>query len=404
MSVLAAIVGKEFRAMSRDIHGLMVLFVMPAIFILIMSLALKDAFTPSTLQNISFTIVDFEQKKLTKDLSDQLKQSGYHYQDSSDISLKTIEQQLRLGKLDFALVINEGFEKAQVDYKTVPTSPPLRLLINPSINPIIDQGFQGQLFEVLSRQKIKIIMRLNGLSLGPPDGGGLAEKERSYTASMVAVEYPATVNKTRPTSVQLSVPAWLVFSMFFVVIPISTILIKEREAGTLSRLSTMQVSGFSILLGKLIPFFLVNQVQAVAMILVGIYLVPLLGGDALQLGPSLLGLWLMTCATSIAAIGYALLIAVLVRTTEQATTIGGVSNIILAALGGIMVPKFTMPDFMQHITEFSPMAWALEGYLDVLVRAGGVGDILYELGTLLLFACVMLMLAVVAYRIKGFNG
>jgi len=403
MSVLAAIVGKEFRAMSRDIHGLMVLFVMPAIFILIMSLALKDAFTPSTLQNFSFTIVDMEQKTLAQDLSDQLKASGYHYQDSRGVSIAEIEQQLRVGELDFALIINEGFAKAQVEYKTVPTSPPLTLLINPSINPIIDQGFQGQLFEVLSRQKIKIIMRLNGMSLGSPEEGGLVEKERNYTAAMVAVEYPATKHKTRPTSVQLSVPAWLVFSMFFVVIPISTILIKEREAGTLSRLSTMQVSGLSILLGKLIPFFLVNQVQAVAMILVGIYLVPQLGGDALELGPSLLGLWLMTCATSIAAIGYALLIAVLVRTTEQATTIGGVSNIILGALGGIMVPKFTMPDFMQQITEFSPMAWALEGYLDVLVRAGGVSDILYEMGALLLFACVMLSLAVIAYRIKGFN-
>jgi len=403
MSVLAAIVGKEFRAMSRDIHGLMVLFVMPAIFILIMSLALKDAFTPSTLQNISFTIVDLEQKKLTQDLSEQLKASGYYYQDSHNLNITEIEQQLRLGELDFAVVIREGFERAQVEYKSVPASPPLTLLINPSINPIADQGFQGQLFEVLSRQKIKIIMRLNGMSLGSPEGGSLAEKERNYSASMVAVEYPATAHKIRPTSVQLSVPAWLVFSMFFVVIPISTILIKEREAGTLSRLSTMQVSGFSILLGKLIPFFLVNQVQAAAMILVGIYLVPQLGGDALQLGPSLLGLWLMTCATSMAAIGYALLIAVLVRTTDQATTIGGVSNIILGALGGIMVPKFTMPDFMQQITEFSPMAWALEGYLDVLVRAGGVSDILNEMATLLLFAAVMLVLAVIAYRMKGFN-
>lgn len=400
MSVLTAIVGKEFRALSRDIHGLMVLFVMPAIFILIMSLALKDAFTPSTLQNISFTIVDLEQKKLTQDLSDQLKASGYHFLESGGTSITDIEQQLRRGELDFALVINEGFEKAQVDFKSVPTSPPLRLLINPSINPIVDQGFQGQLFEVLSRQKIKIIMRLNGISLGPPAEGGLSERERSFNTSMVALEYPATEEKKRPTSVQLSVPAWLVFSMFFVVIPISTILIKEREAGTLSRLSTMQVSGLSILLGKLIPFFLINQVQAVAMILVGIYLVPKLGGDALQLGPSLIGLWLMTSVTSLAAIGYALLIAVLVRTTDQATTIGGVSNIILGALGGIMVPKFTMPDFMQQITDFSPMAWALEGYLDVLVRAGGVSEILYEMGILLLFALVMLGLAMIAYRVK----
>lgn len=136
------------------------------------------------------------------------------------------------------------------------------------------------------------------------------------------------------------------------------------------------------------------------MILVGIYLVPRFGGDALKLGHSLGGLWLMAAATSVAAIGFALFIAVIARTTEQATTLGGVSNIILGALGGIMVPKSVMPIFMQEITDFSPMAWALEGFLTILVRQGGIADVMSQVVALLLFAVTMLLLAGTLYRIK----
>ena len=76
----------------------------------------------------------------------------------------------------------------------------------------------------------------------------------------------------------------------------------------------------------------------------------------------------MSAAVSLAALGYALLISSITRTTEQASLLGGAGNLILAAIGGIMVPKFVMPEAMQHLTNVSPMAWGLEGFLDVLLR------------------------------------
>ena len=57
------------------------------------------------------------------------------------------------------------------------------------------------------------------------------------------------------------------------------------------------------------------------------------------------------------AVGLALLVAASVRTTMQATIAGGAISLILAALGGIMVPKLVMPPAMQHLTLVSPMAW-----------------------------------------------
>jgi ABC-2 type transport system permease protein len=103
--------------------------------------------------------------------------------------------------------------------------------------------------------------------------------------------------------------------------------------------------------------------------------VPRLGGEALTLPARLDLLAAVSAATSIAAIGWGLFVAVLSRTMEQATVIGGVGNILAAAIGGIMVPRFVMPPAMQSFAELSPMAWALDGFHAVMLRGTGVGGI-----------------------------
>jgi ABC-2 type transport system permease protein len=167
----------------------------------------------------------------------------------------------------------------------------------------------------------------------------------------------------------------LVFGAFFVVVPLSNTLIRERQQGTLRRLRSTNLGSLTLLLGKLVPYFAINQLQVLLMLLAGRYLVPALGGEVLQINGSLLLLAVISSALSLCALGLALLIAVSSSTTEQATLLGGTGNIILAALGGIMIPKFLMPATMQHIARWSPMSWGLEGFLNVLLRGGNLGDI-----------------------------
>lgn len=401
MTVLGVLINKEFLALRRDIHGLLVLFVMPAIFILIMSLALKDAFSDSVQHRLSFTVVDLDDTRLSGSLAENLRSRGYHYVPQQNSTTEQITRQIRQGKLNFMLKIEKGFEESQTDFKASERQPRLTLLIDPGINPAAQMLFRSAVMEGVSRQKLENMYLAMGMSRETSHQQAGTLFDSLLDTSVINIRYVAEKSKEKPSAVQQSVPAWLLFAMFFVVIPISTLFIKEREMGTLTRLATMQVSAYNILLGKLVPYFLINQAQAVVMLVVGMTLVPMLGGDALTLGPSLAGLWLVASAASIAAIGYALLVAVSVRTTEQATTIGGVSNIIFAALGGVMVPKLVMPDFMQAATDFSPMAWGLDAFLAVLVRQAGVIDVLPNVFALLLFGLVMLILAAFIYQKKA---
>ena len=220
--------------------------------------------------------------------------------------------------------------------------------------------------------------------------------------ALIKTQYSDVKKGTLPTSTQQSVPMWIVFGLFFVVIPMSTVVINERKENTLIRLSTMNISIFTLFIGKIAPYLLINQIQIWLMIGVGIFIVPLLGADALTLGDSISALILLSLALSLAAIAMALLIAAAAKTTEQATTIGGIINILLGAIGGLMVPKHIMPPSMQSFAEISPMSWGFEGYLDIFLRHKGVIDVVGHIGLLLGFAIILFIFSasILRYRLS----
>jgi len=78
--------------------------------------------------------------------------------------------------------------------------------------------------------------------------------------------------------------------------------------------------------------------------------------------------------------------------------VAGLGNIVLAVIGGVMVPKFVMPEALQRIADFSPMSWGVDGFLELFLRGGGVVNIWPELAKLTAFGLVALILARVLYR------
>lgn len=390
MTKIFYILKKEFLVMGRDVHSLAVLFIMPVAFILIMSLAMRDLFETQAVNQIKILIVNQDKSDQSRAFIEMLEKLGtfsFHHMDD-EIGLDVIRHKMFQDDFKFALVIEKGF--SLVAAASNKAGRQMILLVKPSVNrqtyTILKNTFTANL------AKTRIALLLKGQEELIDLAGIDIDQMMQPADTLIETRY---VSKGRqkfkvPTSVQQSVPAWLVFSMFFVVIPLSNTFIAERNYGTLMRLQSMNVSTGLLLAGKLLPFFIVNLIQVVLMILVGIFLVPLLGGDALTMGDSYGGLLMITTAVSFCSISLALLVASVARTTEHATTIGGVFNIILGALGGIMIPKFVMPEFMQTLSVLSPMSWGLEGFLDIFLRNGNVLDVMRESLLLLFFGLVMI--------------
>ena len=93
-------------------------------------------------------------------------------------------------------------------------------------------------------------------------------------------------------------------------IPLSNVMALERQNNTITRLRLARASASGLIAAKLIPYFLINQLQFVGMLLLGRYLLPEIGVPALILNGSLVPYALLSAAVSAAALGYALLISV----------------------------------------------------------------------------------------------
>jgi ABC-2 type transport system permease protein len=207
-----------------------------------------------------------------------------------------------------------------------------------------------------------------------------------------------------PTPVQHNVPAWALFGVFFIVVPMAGSLIKERQEETLARLLTMPVPYAVILAGKVIAYVLVCCGQFTLIFLLGRFVLPLFGVEAFRLGTGLGGGVLVVLAASLAATGYGIMLGTISRTYEQASMFGAISVVAASAIGGVMVPVYAMPAMMQKISVISPIGWGLEAFLDIFVRGGDLGAVLGELSLLLLFAVATVSVAGLIFARRAAHG
>lgn len=418
---LRAAVAKEMRIILRDREALLVLFVMPVMFVLIMSLALQDAFSERAGIRFPLLIIDHDQGVI----GDRLIQ---HFSDDSAFAVTTLRdvaddeahtrEELRKGRYKFAIIVPLGASRdaarrmdrqlGLVPGGQTPEAVGIRLLADPTLRRDhrglvisgLNRVLQGIESGMLLARYVQLAERVRARG-GAPGRPGSA---LSIFADIIDDADNASADQTGapahtqvPTSVQQNAPAWTLLAMFFLVIPLSVTLIKERQQGSLMRLQSMAVPPWVLLAGKTLPYFIINQIQLLLILLVGIHLLPRLGGDALHIGDAPGAIALLSLAASLAAIGYGLLVATFARTPEQATTFGATSVLIFAALGGVMVPKLVMPPVLQQISSISPLSWGLEGFLDIFVRGGGVKEVLPEFLQLLAFAAACMSIAVLRF-------
>lgn len=394
MSVVAQLIRKELLLLRRDWHALALLFVMPAFFILVMSLAMRDVFATGRTSSFSYYLVNEDTTAFASSIADGV---GRHdvFRALPPDSAPVRRAAVLSGKVQFELTIPLGFTES------LPDSVPKRisLVSSAGVSPPINELFIAAVREAIMSVYLKArVAAINPQVLNGVGGGDFLQMERAYALLKEETLYQSAQLSKRPTSVQQNVPAWLVFAMFFVALPLSTTWLQERTQGTFTKLRSIGLAPAVLLVGKLVPYVIVNLVQVLLMLAVGLWIVPALGGDALTLGHSATGLMVMAVATSAAAVSFGLLVANLVATTEQATIVTGATNLLLGAVGGVMVPRTIMPEAMRQVSNVSPMSWGLEGFQDILLRDGGVLTVMPRVALLLAFSFVALTLA--AFRLR----
>jgi ABC-2 type transport system permease protein len=260
--------------------------------------------------------------------------------------------------------------------KSDTNSPEITLLYDPALLPSfkasvhahldkhITQIQSSILTESFSQEMQKLVPGMQPLELGTSVGLKVREEFAR-----------APDNTLEPNAVQHNIPAWTIFAMFFIVIPLATNMVREKDNGIELRLRTIPGSYFYSISGKMAAYQLVCLMQFTFMISVGRFVMPLMGMPALEIGANVGELFITAGLTALAATAFGILTGTLAGTHDQAASFGSISVIIMAAIGGIWVPSFAMPEIIKRIGNISPLNWSLQAFYDIFLRNARVSEL-----------------------------
>lgn len=397
---------KEILLLKRDIGGIVIIFVMPLLLIITITLIQDSTFKNLEGSKIPIIFIDNDQSEVSKNIKQELERSK-SFELLTDFNEKTAQNAVFSGDYQMAIIIPEhltadinsnidskvqaivssfGLETdSSAVKKTALKAKDIHLYFDPATN----IGFKNNVMNAINKMVFEIenkkIYKAFQDQLGTTED---LSKNKSLIGFKEITPKKGAMD-VMPNSVQHNVPAWALFAIFFIVVPLSINLVKEKSQGTSVRARISPTPYFIHILGKTFTYLIICVIQFLLMVAVGVYLFPYMDLPQFDVTGKMFQMIVVTIFAGLAAIGFGVLLGTVADTQEQSAPFGATSVVVLAAIGGIWVPVFLMPEFMQTIAKFSPMNWGLNAYYDIILRNSGIGGIAREITFLFLFYVAM---------------
>ncbi len=405
-------VKKEFLVLIRDFEGLSLMFIMPLILVFVITLLQERTYETVNETRIPIVLINNDMDSVGFAFTEGITNDDFFdvtiIEEADSLQMEQSKDDVASGKYQMGIIVPEGTTKSirnrvlalvnqqvpammNVDTANLQQSVLVDLFFDPITKDSFRNIIKSNLREFSSKIETRIVfltysriidaMTNQTTEINYPEKP-VIEFDEGYVCEFGQIDVPS--------SVQHNVPAWTLFAMFFICIPLAGNIIKERYDGCLDRLKTMPVSYLTIIVSKLLVFLMVTILQAAVIVMVGMWVMPFAGIQPLQLGQSMGGFVLITVSAGLAATGFGIMIGTIAKTYMQASTFGAVSTVILAALGGVWIPLYIMSPVMRQISQLSPMNWGIQGYYEFFLRDAGIINVLpYALKLFLFFAgCV----------------
>ena len=191
----------------------------------------------------------------------------------------------------------------------------------------------------------------------------------------------------------LGAPQNLVLFVFLTSLAASASLIQSRRWGVSRRMLSTPTSNRQILLGESLGRFGVAMVQGVFIMLGSLFAFGVNWGSPVAASALLI-------AFAAVGAGGGMLLGSVLDNDEQGASLGVFLGLGFAAIGGAMVPIEIFPETMKTVAHFTPHAWAIDGFSDLIRHDGGLADVLPEIGVLALYAVGLLAAAAYLLRRK----
>lgn len=364
---LRFLIEKEFKLVKRNKVLPRLIIMMPITMMILLPFAANMEF-----KNLNVTVIDNDRSYYSNKLTDKVGASNYFtitdYTNTFDEAMEGIES----GKSDIILEIPRNFESDVVKKGSA------ELLVSANAVDGTKGGIGISYMQGVISNFITEIM----------DETGKTEMSRpklnitSTTRFNIHMDYK-----------HFMVPALMVMllTMMCGAIPALNI-VSEKENGTIEQMNVTPVSKATLILSKLIPYWIIGMIVLTISLLIAwlIYGITPLG--------HLITIYVSAALYIVLVSGFALLISNHSETMQQAMFVMFFFLIIMILISGLFTPISSMPEWAQKITILNPLTYFIQIMRGVYMKGSGFADIKMQLGALAIFSVVLNTWAIISYR------
>ena len=357
---LFAVMRKETREIIRDPATMVMVFLFPALWMLIFAYSIS-----LDVENIRFGVLDQDQTPASAKLIDAFAESKYFRLVRRFNSEQEIRELMQTGEVKVVLIIPSGFN-SQASRKDIPE---VQLLIDGSFSTTalitlnygmsIVSGFQGQ-----GKRLINVQTRI------------------WYNPSLQSMIY-------------------VVSGLYAVIIaafpPLLTTLaiVREKESGAIQQIYASPLTVSEFLLGKLIPYWVIANIQLFSIVMLGYYWfgVPFNGSIGFL---AVAGMLYVFCN-----VGIGLLISTITRNQLLAVLLALLATMMPSILySGFVFPIYAMAKPVQLYTYIFPARFFIDISRGIILKGAGPMELAQPLLMLLVYTMMVFFFAVIVFKKK----
>lgn len=334
MKQFISFVRKEFLHILRDRRTMLILLGMPIVQILLFGFAIN-----MDVENIRTAIFDPSYDSVTKQITNQIVSNPYFDVKSHSNSMDEVEDMLRRGEIDLAIVFQDNFQ-SNLQHSGASQVQVIADTSDPNTGTIA----ANYVVAIISEYQQKMI----GVNQIPYN---------------IDVETRLLYNPEMRSTYTFVPGVMGLVMMIICTIMTSISIVREKERGTMELLLASPLKPTTVLLSKTVPYLALSFVNLVSILILAVFVlqVPISGS-----------LWLLLFVSTIfifLSLSLGLLISTLVNTQVTAILISGIGMLMpVLILSGMIFPIGNMPNILQWISTLVPARWFIAAVKKIMIE------------------------------------
>lgn len=367
MRTIFYILQKEFTQVFRDKTMLPIIFVIPAIQLLVLSYT-----ATFEIKHVRFVTVDQDRSAVSRKLINKFSGSPFFTYVGNEDDYADAEQMIFRDNADQILVIEPGFGK--------------KLNIEKSSEiQIVTNAINGNAASLMSAYASSIVNDFNK--------GIIVEQNPVFATGLPIVTKPLFWYNPELDYITYMVPGILVLLVTIIGMFLSAMnLVKEKEIGTIEQINVTPIKKYQFIAGKLLPFWIIALIDLAIGLLLAyfVFRIPVLGSVPL--------LFFVASIYLVVVLSVGLFVSTLTNTMQQSMFISWFLLVIFILLSGLFTPIESMPQWTQTLDYINPVSYFIRINRMIMLKGSGFLDFQQDFWILVAFAVGMFAFSTLRYR------